>query len=732
MDYKRPIRATGILLPLIFSLLGVSIVTGQSKKAKEQIKATYNQGKMATLISEMEQEHQSKTLKINQLLQSNKGWKKSEKSTNGGHIALKDIGSDGTPLYYTTLSDPSTKTARAYTLYADGLMNLGLNGAGMQVGVWDAGVALTSHQEFNSRALNSDNTDEVSLHATLVTGNLIASGVEPSAKGVAYGAQAMTHDWTRDKIEVAETAANGLLLSNHSYGILSDRVPDWYFGSYIKVAQDWDRIMYSAPYYLMVTAAGNNQKSYDNATPNFGSTADGFDLLLGFTVAKNGLTIAGANTEIGSKGELKEATVAGYSSFGPVDDGRIKPDLAGDGSNILSTSSETNSSYQLSAGTSMAAPGVTGSLLLLQQYHEELYGSYMKAATLKGLALHTADDVNAQGPDYKMGWGVMNAKTAAEVLQNKEFTTLINEESLTNGETFSITVTANGTEPLMASISWTDPEGNYINRGDLNNTTAALTNDLDIRITKSGETFYPWKLNPAKANNAATQGDNKVDPYERIEIGNANGQYTITVTHKGNLTNGFQDFSLIVSGARVSQCSIETPSNVELISSTDTSSTISWSNANETLFEVQYKAIDKDEWTTELLWDNQFELSNLEVGTVYESQIRAICTENAVSEFSELFQFEFNGENTEAMVYQPLTYAQDFQIQVYPNPAVNYLALQSELSPDAEYSIVTTSGNIIERGKVAGTINVSALASGLYVLVVQDYAGIRSTKFYKN
>jgi hypothetical protein len=732
MDYKRPIRATGILLPLIFSLLGVSIVTGQSKKAKEQIKATYNQGKMATLISEMEQEHQSKSLKINQLLQSNKGWKKSEKSANGGHIALKDIGSDGTPLYYTTLSDPSTKTARAYTLYADGLMNLGLNGAGMQVGVWDAGVALTSHQEFNSRALNSDNTDEVSLHATLVTGNLIASGVEPSAKGVAYGAQAMTHDWTRDKIEVAEAAANGLLLSNHSYGILSDRVPDWYFGSYIKVTQDWDRIMYNAPYYLMVTAAGNNQKSYDNVTPNFGQTTDGFDLLLGFTVAKNGLTIAGANTEIGSKGELKEATVAGYSSFGPVDDGRIKPDLAGDGSNILSTSSETNSSYQLSAGTSMAAPGVTGSLLLLQQYHEELYGSYMKAATLKGLALHTADDVDAQGPDYKMGWGVMNAKAAAEVLQNKEFTTLINEESLTNGETFSITVTANGTEPLMASISWTDPEGNYINRGDLNNTTAALTNDLDIRITKSGETFYPWKLNPAKANNSATQGDNKVDPYERIEIGNVNGQYTITVTHKGNLTNGFQDFSLIVSGAQVSQCSIETPSNVELISSTDTSSTISWSNANETLFEVQYKAIDKDEWNTELLWDNQFELSNLEVGTVYESQIRAICTENAVSEFSELFQFEFNGEDTEAMVYQPLTYAQDFQIQVYPNPAVNYLALQSELSPDAEYSIVTTSGNIIERGKVAGTINVSALASGLYVLVVQDYAGIRSTKFYKN
>src|SRR5690606_10488423 len=105
--------------------------------------------------------------------------------------------------------------------------------------------------------------------------------------------------------------------------------------------------MYNAPYYLMVTAAGNAQNSFDNAAPNFGKSADGFDLLLGFTTTKNGLTVAGANTEIGSKGELVQATVAGYSSFGPVDDGRVKPDLAGDGTNILSTSSATNSSYQV-------------------------------------------------------------------------------------------------------------------------------------------------------------------------------------------------------------------------------------------------------------------------------------------------------------------------------------------------------------------------------------------------
>ena len=196
---------------------------------------------------------------------------------------------------------------------------------------------------------------------------------------------------TKDKIEVTEAAADGLLLSNHSYGIKADRVPDWYFGAYTKVAQDWDKIMYNAPYYLMVSAAGNAQKSRDNESPTYGTTTDGFDVLLGFTLAKNGITVAGVISKIDGNGNLKSADVSAYSSFGPVDDGRIKPDIAGNGGSVLSTDSYSNTSYNTSSGTSMATPGVTGSLLLLQQYNEELYGSYMKAATLKGLALNTAD-----------------------------------------------------------------------------------------------------------------------------------------------------------------------------------------------------------------------------------------------------------------------------------------------------------------------------------------------------
>ncbi|MGX1928198.1 S8 family serine peptidase [Flagellimonas sp. 2504JD4-2] len=731
MDCKKSMPGTAIFSSLIFFFLSSFCVVGQSVDNKEFIKSTYNRQEISSMVSKMEKEYKSKETKINQILKAN-NWERFEKQKDGTVVELKDIGTDGTPLFYTTFNDPSKQVSRANTLYSDGLLNLGLDGRDLQVGVWDAGSALVSHQEFDDRVESVDNSPEISLHATRVTGNIISSGIRAKAKGVAYAAEVLSHDWTRDKIEVTEAAANGLLLSNHSYGIKSDRVPDWYFGSYIRVSQDWDRIMHNAPYYLMVSAAGNAQRSYDNESPNFGKTADGFDLLLGFATSKNGLTIAGANTKIGSKGELKEANVSTYSSLGPIDDGRIKPDLAGDGTSILSTSSSSNSSYDTSMGTSMATPGVTGSLLLLQQYYEELYGTYMKAATLKGLALHTADDVNAKGPDYKMGWGVMNAKTAAELIQRKDHSSLMYEENLLEGETYEITVTANNYEDIMVSISWTDPEGEFINIGDLNNSTPALINDLDVRITKDGETYFPWKLNPAKANDAAVKGDNKVDPYERIEISNAKGAYTITVSHKGTLKLGAQDFSLIVSGAQVTNCRAESPTDFGLLEATEDAATLSWANTEDTLFELQYKALNDTAWQTEMIWESNFELTDLTIGTTYQAKVRAICTANIASDFTDEIQFLFKGADTEIFTNETLSFTNELEISVYPNPATEWLTLDAKLSTDAAYSIITTSGNTVQHGGADASINVSSLATGLYVLVVQDYAGIKSTKFYKN
>ncbi len=168
----------------------------------------------------------------------------------------------------------------------------------------------------------------------------------------------------------------------------------------------------------------------------------------------------------------------------------------------------------------------------------------MKAATLKGLALHTADDAGTAGPDAIFGWGLLNAKVAVEAIDNDATLSIISELDLTDGSSFSIDVVSDGTNDLIVSISWTDPAGTA--NGGTNSTTPALVNDLDIRVTQGASTYYPFRLTSITTNSNA--GDNFVDPYEKIIISGASGSYTIDVTHKASLSGGNQNYSLIVTG----------------------------------------------------------------------------------------------------------------------------------------------------------------------------------------
>lgn len=727
------------LLPIIFCavmllLCATWTVSAQSDALKKIIKKDYDFSKIGAMHVDLEFDYEENRKKTLALAKQNH-WKLTEVKKDGTLVALQEIGTDGSPLYYETYADNASQVTRANTLHRDGILELDLDGAGMEVGMWDSGVVLTTHQEYDIRAIIGDGSEEIDNHATMVAGSLISSGIKKQAQGVAYGAHLLSNDWSRDKIEVAQAAANGLLLSNHSYGIKTDRVPDWYFGAYIKVSQDWDKIMYNAPYYLMVNAAGNAQKRNDNDEPIAGTVADGFDLMLGFTLSKNSLTVAAADTQIARNGDLKKASVSAYSSFGPVDDGRIKPDIAGDGSAIFSTAAHTEKSYGTSSGTSMATPGVTGALLLWQQYHEQLYGAYMRAATLKGLALHTADDVDKPGPDYKMGWGVINSKRAAELLLNKDYSSVLKETSLAQGETFSMTVSANGLENLNVSISWTDLESEDINRGELNDTTSALVNDLDIRVSQNGVDFNPWKLNAAYPKASATKGDNTVDPFERIEIPKANGSYTITVTHKDDLKYGKQDFSLLVSGAVLTDCTLDAPEGLALERATENAIGLQWNAIPDALYEVQYKKSTEEIWQTEYVSDTKISLIGLEVDSKYNVRLRTFCSQNIASDYSLAYLFTFLGESTELgplTGFESLNLHSEINFSIYPNPAVEYINLNEETTYSARYTITSMSGIKVKSGPAKhATINVADLAGGLYILQIHDNKRKRSAKFYK-
>lgn len=490
---------------------------------------------------------------------------------DGSISELMKITPSGFPIYYATDNANAAKSTRANHLNTGGTLGLDLNGQGMTARVWDGGTVRASHNLFSGRVSVIDDPTSTTyvVHSTHVTGTIMASNAVAATKGMAYQANARTFEWTNDLSEVMDEVQLGMLISNHSYGtpITSGTtiVPAWYIGAYTPDARDWDEAAYLSPYYLMVASAGNDGDNNDNANP----IAVGFDKLNGNKTCKNNLVVANAqDANVATSGALISVAINSSSSQGPTDDLRIKPDITGNGTALTSTSSTSNTATATLTGTSMASPNVAGTLLLLQQHFKNLTNNFMTAATLKGLACHTADDAGAVGPDPVFGWGLLNAKKAAETLTGNGLTSWVSEENLAQGQTYSMTVKSDGTSPLIASITWTDLPGNPI-IDDLtdNDTTPRLVNDLDIRITKNGTTYYPWKLNPANPTGPAIRTeDNNVDNVELVKIDSPTtaGDYTITITHKGTLQTGSQNYSLVITGITSSFALTSTSSDMEV------------------------------------------------------------------------------------------------------------------------------------------------------------------------
>lgn len=538
----------------IFSAIGQTNKSGSNKYAKQiaQIVESYDQTELSNLYSRV-----SATAALNKAQARSYAILHNiplrYENAEGVLFELQFIAEDGSPIYFQTFNAAAAISTRTNYLNSGGGLGLNLNGDDLTAHVWDGGLARSAHQEYdgaggNNRFSIGDGTTALHYHSAHVAGTIMASGVQASAKGMAWQANAVGYDWNNDVAEATTAAGNGMLISNHSYGYQASSIPDSWFGQYGQDARNWDAIMHNAPYYLMVVAAGNDgQDNSSNGAPLDGQAA--YDKLSGHATAKNNMVVAnGQDATINPDGSLNSVTRNAGSSEGPTDDYRIKPDIMGNGTFLYSTLETSNSAYGNLTGTSMASPNVAGTLLLLQEHYVNLHSSFMRAATLKGLALHTADDVAPTGPDAQTGWGLMNSKKAAETLTTAAASSgsaIVEELTLAQGQTYQITVQANGIEPLMASISWTDLAGTI--NGGTNSNTPALVNDLDIRLS-NGTTYTPWRLNAVNSN---TKGDNTVDPYERIDINGASGTYTLTVTHKGTLSGGSQNFSLIVTGVVV-------------------------------------------------------------------------------------------------------------------------------------------------------------------------------------
>jgi subtilisin-like proprotein convertase family protein len=585
---------------LLSILLVCSVVFGQSKADVEKITADYN----ITKLKEKEAYYRKKAREQKEkavAVAKAKNWPIYTVKDDGSVSELMKLTPEGLPIYYTTNNVDAARSTRTNHLNTNGSLGLNLNGQGMTVRVWDGGNVRATHNAFGGRVTIGDDSSNPAniFHATHVTGTMIASASPASIKGMAFQANARTFNWTDDESEAISEAIGGMLISNHSYGVPVTNpnngvtLPSWFIGAYSTDAAAWDDIAYEAPYFLPVMSAGNDGQNNNNPEPLF----FGYDKLSTNKTAKNVLIVANCrDVTPASNGTVASANIVinQGSSQGPTDDLRIKPDITGNGTDLLSTSNSSNTATGPATGTSMSSPNVAGTLILLQQHFKNLTNGFMRAATLKGLASHTADDAGLIGPDPIFGWGLLNAKFAAETITNNGLTSWISEENLLSGQTYTMNVNSNGTTPLIASISWTDLPGapNNGNAG-VNSPIPVLVNDLDIRITRNGTTYYPWKLTPDLDSPAIRNQDNAVDNIEIVKIDNPPaGQYTITVTNKRALVTGSQRYSLIITGLSSSFALNSNSDNLKLCSNQNAVYTFNYTQSPTSSLATTFSAVD--------------------------------------------------------------------------------------------------------------------------------------------
>jgi hypothetical protein len=502
------------------------------------------------------------------------------------------------PIMRITHNREAAASSGIQALLEGGRTGFNLSGAGQTVAVFDDGHPRLTHIELAGRVDRRDPFSTESTHATHVAGTIAATGDWREVRGMAPAARIRGHDWTNDVAEMAEAALDGVLVSNHSYGdplgwtpnILGDGYWGWMglpsissredaaFGFYGVSAARWDDVADAAAHLVIVKSAGNERQrqgppdgaphyvfengwrlSTDVRDADGGST--GYDTIGDAGVAKNVITVGAAEDAPWGIDGPEDVVMTDFSSWGPVDDGRIKPDLVANGTSLLSAKAGSDTAYGASTGTSQAAPVVTGAVTLLQElWQREFPGSIPLSSTIKALLIHSADEAgDAPGPDYRFGWGHLNAERAAQHLKQtadadrsfapvRPYPAWVFEGVIAPGGVVEYELSLPEGMPLHTTLAWTDPAGTA-GESILDNPQAMLVHDLDLRVIQNNEANLPWVLDPERPAAAATRGSNTRDNVEQVVFEAQPGSFVVRIQAPASMARSEQTFSLIVGSA---------------------------------------------------------------------------------------------------------------------------------------------------------------------------------------
>jgi len=439
-----------------------------------------------------------------------------------------------------------------------------LIGTGVKVGIWDGG-AVYAHGDFGSR-LTVVEAGTANSHATHVAGSIGGSGAgDANAKGMAPGATLYSYDFngTVPSEMASAITTYGIALSNNSWGYSLADPPTAaqcaaLRGVYNSETRSFDQLVrgeYSAGVAAisLLFAAGNDRANSWPLCQTTTAPYANYGTILGpGSTAKNTIVVGavcdssaslyascinGSAAVVGGGADLMST----FSDWGPMLDGRIKPDVVAPGVEIWSTN--VGGAYTNMQGTSMATPVTTGVATLLYQKWRALNSNVdPPPATIKALLIQTADDLSSStlsflktGPDYASGYGRINAVAAVAAISGS----LVTRDQVANGaqDIFSFTL-ASGAPALKITLVWDDPAATA-------NAATTLVNNLDLQLVGPDGTVYrPYVLNPASPSAAATTGIDSINNVEQVYVAAPGaGAWQAKVTGS-SVPSGPQNYSL--------------------------------------------------------------------------------------------------------------------------------------------------------------------------------------------
>ena len=455
-----------------------------------------------------------------------------------------------------TFNDGVRTNTQAYLAQA---APYGLSGTNVVVAMWDAGWVDFAHPDFGGRVKpgEADVPAKKHAHSTHVAGTLVGSGAASEARGgtpfqwrgMAPGATLISYDVDTgpliDEHRDARERFNAVI-SQNSWGLtLSQFFGNCHLlGDYTSTAPDYDHLatgLYGDP-YLVVFAAGNARGRRDQN----GCPSDDYSTIGVPATGKDMITVGAINSD--------DNSMTVFSSWGPTDDGRLKPEIVAPGDEAGGdggiTSTQPNETYGVLAGTSMAAPVVSGAAaLLIEDYRAHYNNQTPLPAMVKALLAHTAADLSdgssgyQPGPDYATGYGRIQVKDAVDQLRSGGV--LVGVVAPGDSAVYTLDVPPD-TASVKVTLVWDDVAA-------AENAAKTLVNDLDLVVTDpNGTRHYPWTLDPAHPSAPAVRTrEDHVNVIEQVlaDTDVVAGQWTIAVAGTDVASEEPQKFALIFTPA---------------------------------------------------------------------------------------------------------------------------------------------------------------------------------------